>query len=163
MNNKSEGDFKGVSIDNAPSDAYRAVVGYDLSKIGIDGLSVNAVYQMAEISDYPTTPTATQYSKVEEDAWLLSTAYTIGETPWTVKAQYQKSNTDWSFGTPAVTTSGSTDAKQWGFGVDYALNSKTKIFASAIQREWENRRANTGAAITDVKVKNYGLGMEVKF
>ncbi len=163
-NSKSAGKFNAVNLSGVPADAYRGVVSYDFAAAGLDGLVVNAAYQMAEFSDYPNAPTATQYSKVEEDAWLLSTAYTIGETPWTVKAQYQKSNTDWAYGTTAATTSGSTDAKQWGLGLDYALNSKTKLFASAMQREWNNRRdATTLAAVADVKVKDYGLGMEVKF
>ena len=83
------------------------------------------------------------------------------DTPWSFKAQYQEADTDWT----TATVTGDTSAKQWGIGADYKLNSQTKLFASAVQREWDNKRTSAGAAtaIPNADESVYGLGMEIKF
>ncbi|MFN0296823.1 porin [Acinetobacter albensis] len=161
-NFKSVGDFAAVGISNAPADAIRVGGSFDLGKIGAPGLSVGAMWQTAEISDYtnikPFTVTpeyAGDYNKVEENAWLISATYKLANTPWTLKAQYQQADTDYAvLGGP----SGDSSVDQWGIGADYKLNSQTKLFANAVQREWDNspKKGNADESV-------YGLGMEVKF
>ena len=161
-NFKSVGDFAAVGISNAPADAIRVGGSFDLGKIGAPGLSVRAMWQTAEISDYsnikPFTVTpayAGDYNKVEENAWLISATYKLANTPWTLKAQYQQADTDY-----AVLGGASSDSSvdQWGIGADYKLNSQTKLFANAVQREWDNspKKGNADESV-------YGLGMEIKF
>ena len=161
-NFKSVGDFAAVGISNAPADAIRVGGSFDLGKIGAPGLSVGAMWQTAEISDYsnikPFTVTpeyAGDYNKVEENAWLISATYKLANTPWTLKAQYQQADTDYAvLGGP----SGDSSVDQWGIGADYKLNSQTKLFANAVQREWDNspKKGNADESV-------YGLGMEIKF
>ncbi|KAB0653460.1 MAG: porin [Acinetobacter sp.] len=157
-NFKSIGDFAAVGISNAPADAIRVGASFDLGKIGATGLFLGAMWQTAEISDYLGTET---YRNIEENAWLLSATYKLGNTPWSFKAQYQEADTDWT----TATVTGDTSAKQWGIGADYKLNSQTKLFASAVQREWDNKRTSAGAAtaIPNADESVYGLGMEIKF
>ena len=161
-NFKSVGDFAAVGISNAPADAIRVGGSFDLGKIGATGLSVGAMWQTAEISDYsnikPFTVTpayAGDYNKVEENAWLISATYKLANTPWTLKAQYQQADTDY-----AVLGGASSDSSvdQWGIGAYYKLNSQTKLFANAVQREWDNspKKGNADESV-------YGLGMEIKF
>ncbi|WP_445660732.1 porin [Acinetobacter sp. F16] len=157
-NFKSIGDFAAVGISNAPADAIRIGGSLDLGKIGATGLALGAMWQTAEISDYLSTD---NYRNVQEDAWLISATYKLANTPWSFKAQYQKADTDWT----AVAGTGDTSVNQWGIGADYKLNSQTKLFASAVQREWDNKRTNTGTAtaIPNADESVYGLGMEIKF
>ena len=161
-NFKSVGDFAAVGISNAPADAIRVGGSFDLGKIGAPGLSVGAMWQTAEISDYsnikPFTVTpayAGDYNKVEENAWLISATYKLANTPWTFKAQYQQADTDYAVLGGA---SGDSSVDQWGIGADYKLNSQTKLFANAVQREWDNspKKGNADESV-------YGLGMEIKF
>lgn len=169
-NFNSIGDFKAVGISNAPADAIRVGASYDLGKIGATGLFLGAMWQTAEISDYTnlkgltldnpaTVPVneayAGDYNKVEENAWLISATYKLANTPWTLKAQYQQADTDYAVLGGA---SGDSSVDQWGIGADYKLNSQTKLFANAVQREWDNspKKGNADESV-------YGLGMEVKF
>lgn len=161
-NFKSIGDFAAVGISNVPADAIRVGGSFDLGKIGATGLSVGAMWQTAEISDYsnikPFTVTpayAGDYNKVEENAWLISATYKLANTPWTLKAQYQQADTDYAVLGGA---SGDSSVDQWGIGADYKLNSQTKLFANAVQREWDNspKKGNADESV-------YGLGMEIKF
>lgn len=161
-NFKSVGDFAAVGISNAPADAIRVGGSFDLGKIGATGLSVGAMWQTAEISDYsnikPFTVTpayAGDYNKVEENAWLISATYKLANTPWTLKAQYQQADTDYAVLGGA---SGDSSVDQWGIGAEYKLNSQTKLFANAVQREWDNspKKGNADESV-------YGLGMEIKF
>ncbi|MBE9400764.1 porin [Acinetobacter albensis] len=151
-NFNSIGDFKAVGISNAPADAIRVGASYDLGKIGATGLFLGAMWQTAEISDYVGTEA---YSNVEEDAWLVSATYKLANTPWTLKAQYQQADTDYAVLGGA---SGDSSVDQWGIGADYKLNSQTKLFANAVQREWDNspKKGNADESV-------YGLGMEIKF
>ncbi|MDK1683187.1 porin [Acinetobacter terrestris] len=161
-NFKSIGDFAAVGISNAPADAIRVGGSFDLGKIGATGLYLGAMWQTAEISDYTNlqafsvTPAyAGDYNKVEENAWLISATYKLANTPWTFKAQYQQADTDYAILGGA---SGDSSVDQWGIGADYKLNSQTKLFANAIQREWDNspKKGNADESV-------YGLGMEIKF
>lgn len=161
-NFKSVGDFAAVGISNAPADAIRVGGSFDLGKIGATGLYLGAMWQTAEISDYTNlqafsvTPAyAGDYNKVEENAWLISATYKLANTPWTFKAQYQQADTDYAILGGA---SGDSSVDQWGIGADYKLNSQTKLFANAIQREWDNspKKGNADESV-------YGLGMEIKF
>ncbi|NNH34738.1 porin [Acinetobacter sp. NIPH 2377] len=161
-NFKSIGDFAAVGISNAPADAIRVGGSFDLGKIGATGLYLGAMWQTAEISDYTNleafsvTPAyAGDYNKVEEDAWLISATYKLANTPWTFKAQYQQADTDYAVLGGA---SGDSSVDQWGIGADYKLNSQTKLFANAVQREWDNspKKGNADESV-------YGLGMEIKF
>ena len=161
-NFKSIGDFAAVGISNAPADAIRVGGSFDLGKIGATGLYLGAMWQTAEISDYTNleafsvTPAyAGDYNKVEENAWLISASYKLANTPWTFKAQYQQADTDYAVLGGA---SGDSSVDQWGIGADYKLNSQTKLFANAVQREWDNspKKGNADESV-------YGLGMEIKF
>ncbi|WP_407303704.1 porin [Acinetobacter sp.] len=161
-NFKSVGDFAAVGISNTPADAIRVGGSFDLGKIGATGLSLGAMWQTAEISDYTNlqafsvTPAyAGDYNKVEENAWLISATYKLTNTPWTFKAQYQQADTDYAVLGGAL---GDSSVDQWGIGADYKLNSQTKFFANAVQREWNNspKKGNADESV-------YGVGMEVKF
>ncbi|MCX0329848.1 porin [Acinetobacter radioresistens] len=164
-NFKSIGDFAAVGLKDIPADAFRLGASFDLGKIGVPGLYLGAMWQTAEISDYnnikPRVVTdgvvtyAGDYSNVEEKAWLISATYKLANTPWTFKAQYQSADTDYAV---LAGTAGDSSVDQWGIGADYKLNSQTKLFASAVQREWDNSPAKGNA---DESV--YGLGMEIKF
>lgn len=57
---------------------------YDFSKVGVNGLVLGALYQQAEPTDK-----IVGLEGLEEKAWLLSSTYKVGNTPWVVKAQYQ--------------------------------------------------------------------------
>lgn len=151
-NFKSVGDFAAVDVKNAPADAIRIGGSFDLGKIGANGLFLGAMWQTAEISDYLGNES---YRNVEEDAWLISATYKLANTPWTFKAQYQQADTDW---TKAAGTTGDSSVDQWGIGADYKLNNQTKLFANAVQREWDNspKKGNADESV-------YGLGMEIKF
>lgn len=134
--------FASGLTDKQATDAYRLVGTYDLSRVGVEGLSVNAMYQTAD-----ATSAAGKAIDLQEDAWLIGTSYKIGSTPWTLKAQYQTANTS--------ATNLDRNVDQYGIAVDYALNKQAKVFGLLAQqkRDW---------GIED-KQSVVGLGLDLNF
>ncbi|NNH39243.1 porin [Acinetobacter terrae] len=124
------------------SDAFRLAGSYDLGKIGVTGLGLNALYQTAE-----ATSSAGEAVNLEEDAWLVNATYKIGQTPWTVKAQYQTADTSW--------TGNDRTVDQYGVAVDYALNKQAKLYGLLAQQERDWGTEDTQSV--------FGLGMELNF
>lgn len=130
------------SSNKQATDAFRIAGSYDLGKIGVKGLGLNALYQTAE-----ATSTAGKAVGLEEDAWLINATYKIGATPWTVKAQYQTADTSW--------TGNDRTVDQYGVAVDYALNKQAKLYGLLAQqeRDWGDQDSQSV----------FGLGMELNF
>ncbi len=132
--------------DKIESDAYRITGSYDLSKAGVDGLVLGALYQYVEPSNSPSAEylkNATdkdgkslgldaKAASLEESAWLVQATYKIPTTPWAVKGQYQSVKTEW--------TNASRKLDQYGLGVDYNFNKQTKFYGVLAQqkRDWQN-------------------------
>jgi predicted porin len=148
------GDFNALGLKDVESDAYRLTGSLDLSTLGATGLVFGALWQQAELSDSPsaTALAAADLNKfaasAEEQAWLLSAAYSLPNTPWTVKAQYQTAET---------TADGMTDRTidQYGVGVDYNFNKQARFYGVLAQqkRDW----------VADDNKTVVGLGMEYNF
>lgn len=148
------GDFNALGLKDVESDAYRFTGSLDLSTLGATGLVLGALWQQAELSDSPsaTALAAADLNKfaasAEEQAWLLSATYSLPNTPWTVKAQYQAADT---------TADGMADRTidQYGVGVDYNFNKQARFYGVLAQqkRDW----------VADDKKTVVGLGMEYNF
>lgn len=124
------------------SDAFRLTGSYDLAKVGVEGLGLNALYQTAE-----ATSSAGKALNLEEQAWLINATYKIATTPWTLKAQYQTADTSW--------TGNDRTVDQYGVAVDYTLNKQAKLYGLLAQqkRDWG---AEDSQSV-------FGLGMELNF
>lgn len=135
----------------------RWVGSVDLTKAGMDGLSLNALVQQAEFANEVGFVDAPK-----ETSFLVSSVYKLPASVIdgvSLKAQYQQSNTD----TGAVDD---VKIQQFGGIVDYAYSSKTKVFGYYAKRNLKN--PNNPAVSKDGKDQNYaysvlGLGMEQKF
>lgn len=137
-----QGKYSAFSGTKQASDAFRLAGSYDLGKIGVTGLGLNALYQTAE-----ATSSAGEAVNLEEDAWLVNATYKIGQTPWTVKAQYQTADTSW--------TGNDRTVDQYGVAVDYALNKQAKLYGLLAQQERDWGTEDTQSV--------FGLGMELNF
>ncbi|AXY60256.1 porin [Acinetobacter chinensis] len=129
------------------TDAFRLAGSYDLGKVGVAGLGLNALYQTAE-----ATSDEGKAANLEEDAWVINAAYKIAETPVTVKAQYQSADTS---------EKGQKDktVDQYGLGVDYTLNKQAKLYGLVAQqkRDW------TTTKTPEKKQTVFGVGLELNF
>ncbi|TCM64509.1 putative porin [Acinetobacter calcoaceticus] len=136
------------------SDSYRVTGDYDFSKVGVDGLTLGALYQYTEPSNSPSAEYLkenkldTKVASLEESAWLIQATYRIPSTPWAVKGQYQNVKTDW--------TDESRKLDQYGVGLDYNLNKQTRFYGILAQqkRNWQDN---------DNKKTVFGAGMVYSF
>ena len=143
--------------DKIESDAYRLTGSYDLSKIGVQGLTLGALYQYVEPSNSPTAASLTankldpRVASLEENAWAIQATYRIASTPWAVKGQYQSAKDEW--------TGGSQTLDQYGMGLDYNFNKQTRFYGILAQqkRDWKDK--NT----TDDTKTVFGAGMVYSF
>lgn len=130
------------------SDAIRVTGSYDFSKIGANGLVLGALYQQAEPTD-----DIKGFEGLEEKAWLISSTYKVGNTPWVVKAQYQTAETT------ADVFNGDITIDQYGIGVDYNLNKQTRLYGLLAQQKLDI----TGVDLEEDNKTVFGLGMEYNF
>lgn len=138
------GIYLGAGYDNNvgyADSAWRLVGAVDMGKMNmVKGLTMGAMYQSTNV-----------YNKSEdENAWLVSGKYKIGETPWAVKAQYV--NTDNYKG-------GKDDqATEIALGTEYTFNKATKghIYVAQINKDML-------AANKDEDKTVVGAGLEYKF
>ncbi len=145
---------------NAALNIWRLVGSVDLTKAGVDGVSVNALVQQAKGADSKTF--ASGFAP-KETSFLVSGVYKFPATVLdglSAKVQYQQSNTDFGGATKDV------KIQQLGGDIDYAFSTKTKVFGYYAKRNLKN--PNNPAVSTNGKDQNYaysvfGLGMEQKF
>ena len=130
------------------SDAIRVTGSYDFSKIGANGLVLGALYQQAEPTD-----DIKGFEGLEEKAWLISSTYKVGNTPWVVKAQYQTAETT------ADAFDGDITIDQYGIGIDYNLNKQTRFYGVLAQQKLDI----TGVDLEEDNKTVFGLGMEYNF
>lgn len=149
-----------VISSNAALNIWRWVGSVDLTKAGVDGVSLNALVQQAKGAD----------SKVfaggvapKETSFLVSGVYKFPASVLdglSAKVQYQQSNTDFGGSNKDV------KIQQLGADVDYAFSAKTKVYGYYAKRNLKN--PNNPAVSTNGKDQNYaysvlGVGLEQKF
>lgn len=155
----------------AEAEIVRLVGSLDLGTMAnVTGLTLNALYQNAEptnlskaataaaVAGVPATATTPAVAAVaagafrnfdKENSFLVSAAYNISETPWTVKAQYQESTSSFNGNIDDVKLS------QIGGMVDYMFNSKTRAYGYVAQQSDDRK---------NVDDRMYaGVGMEFNF
>lgn len=143
-----QGKYAGLDGEKLYSDAVRVTGSYDFSKVGVNGLVLGALYQQAEPTDK-----IEGLEGLEEKAWLLSSTYKVGNTPWVVKAQYQTAETT------AEAFDGDITIDQYGIGVDYNLNKQTRFYGVLAQQKIDI----TGVDLEEDNKTVFGLGMEYNF
>lgn len=92
-------------------------------------VAVGAIYQQSELHD------SDPGEKFDQDGFLLSAAYTMGQT--VLKAQYVQSTDD--------VGSAELDTKSWSLGVDQKLSAQTLVGAyyTALTFEWDYTGSET--------------------
>ncbi|MCP5175721.1 MAG: porin [Moraxellaceae bacterium] len=147
----------GGAAASANTDITRLVGSYDLKDTG---LTVSALYQMAERSDVETINGVANV-KPKETAVLVSAAYKLPVEGLKGKVQYAKNTT--KFGDSMIKD---VDVGQMSLGLDYKLSSKAKVFCYYTVLDYKNSNNPTVAASgkdDNWSVKNFGLGVEHKF
>ncbi len=148
--------FAAVGNSGAKAEAkiIRVAGMLDLGEMAsISGLSLNALYQTAEPTDL--APVATMVNPIlrdldQENSFLISAAYKVGETPWAIKLQYHQSETDFKTATNEDAT-----LSQIGGMVDYMFNSKTRAYGYVAEQSDDRK---------NVDDRMYaGVGMEFNF
>lgn len=155
--------FNAVSA-KAEADVIRLVASLDMAPMtSISGLTLNALLQTAEPTNLSSTATAVAIAKTptqaavpagafydfdKENSYLLSAAYKIAQSPWTVKAQYQQSQTSFN-------NKDDVNLSQFGGMLDYTFNAKTRAYGYLAQQQDDRK---------NIDDRNYfGLGMEYNF
>jgi predicted porin len=138
---------------------FRLVGALDLTKAGVEGLTLNALVQQSKLSDNTGLTTSPK-----ENAFLVSAVYKFPESiakGLSAKIQYQNSKT-------SGLGAGLQDVKinQFGGDIDYAFSAKTKVFGFYAKRNLKN--PNNPVTATNGMDQNFaysvvGLGMEQKF
>lgn len=149
----------------AEAEIVRVVGSVDLGTMAnVAGLTLNALYQNAEPTNLSSAAKAAAIPAVgttpavaagafrdfdKENSFLLSAAYSIGETPWTVKAQYHQSNSSFDGGRDDV------ELSQIGGMADYMFNSKTRAYGYIAQQSDDRKNIEDRMYV--------GVGMEFNF
>ena len=153
------GKYNAYSLTGIYSDAVRVTGSVDLTKAGVNGLVLGALWQTAQPTDDTVTTSSTSgtppvtkitsYKGLQEDAYGVTAAYVIPSTPWKLKAEYLSANT-------SVDSKSDRKIDQYGVGVDYNLNKQARFYGVVAQqkRDWINE---------DDKKTVIGLGMEYNF
>ena len=149
-NSAVEGKYVGFDNKKYISDALRFTAAYDLSKVGINGLSLGGLWQTAQPTDDLSTA-----KNLQEDAYTIAAAYKIGSTPWVVKAEYANANTQYD----NAGLSYDHDINQYGLGVDYYFNKQARMYGivASQERDWKTKAGE------DDTMTVFGLGMEYNF
>jgi len=145
---------------NQALNIWRWVGSLDLTKAGVDGVSVNAQVQQAKGADAKTF--ANGFAP-KETSFLVNGVYKFPASildGLSAKIQYQQSNTDFGGTVKDV------KIQQLGGDIDYAFSTKTKVYGFYAKRNLKN--PNNPAVSTNGKDQNYafsvlGLGLEQKF
>lgn len=138
-------------------DIWRWVGSVDLTKAGVDGLSLNALFQQAKFADsngFVDVP--------KETSFLVSSVYKLPASVAdgvSLKAQYQQSTTD-------IGTADDIKIQQFGGVVDYAFSAKTKVYGFYAKRNLKN--PNNPVVSANGKDQSYaystfGVGLDQKF
>lgn len=149
----------------AEAEIVRIVGSVDLGTMAnVAGLTLNALYQNAEPTNLSSAAKAAAIPAVgttpavaagafrdfdKENSFLLSAAYNIGETPWTVKAQYHQSSSSFDGGRDDV------ELSQIGGMADYMFNSKTRAYGYIAQQSDDRKNIEDRMYV--------GVGMEFNF
>lgn len=144
----------------AEAEIIRVVGSLDLGALAnVTGLTLNAMFQTAEPTNLSKAATAAATADTaagdfrgfdKENSFLVSAGYKIGETPWSVKAQYEQSTTEYN-----IAGRDDVELSQIGGIVDYAFNSKTRAYGYIAQKSDDRK---------NVEDLNYvGLGLEFNF
>lgn len=143
---------------------WRWVGSVDLTKAGVDGVSVNALVQQAKGADSKVFAGGVE---PQETSFLVSGVYKLPAFMFdglSLKAQYQQSNTDFGGTTKDV------KIQQLGGVVDYAFSAKTKVYGFYAKRSLKNPNNPASGTLlaANGKDRNYtysalGLGLEQKF
>lgn len=143
--------FNGAGGVSAQAEIIRLAGSLDMGALAnVPGLVLNAMFQNAQPSNLPKNPKdAILKTLDQETSFLVSAAYTIGETPWTVKAQYHQATTEFTNNTKDVKLS------QVGGIVDYAFNSKTRAYGYIAQQS-DDRKGKDD-------LNHVGIGLEFNF
>lgn len=150
-----------TSAGTKTTNAFRWVGSVDLGKLGVDGVTLNALAQQSKATGPSKTPGVTA---PKETAYLVSGIYKFPASVLdglAAKVQWQTSTTKDLF-------VGAKDIKidQYGFDVDYAFSAKTKVYGFVAQRVIKNPN-NPATAATGVDTKfsytAFGIGAEQKF
>lgn len=147
---------------NAETQAFRLVGVLDMETIAnVPGLTLGALFQTAKPDNLSPAATKTGGDFFgandidSEDSFLISGGYTIGETPYTIKAQYGRSTTSFN-------TAGISDIEQQVLGglVEYKLNSKTRAYGYVSQLTSDKKLSNK----SETPDRTFaGVGMEFNF
>lgn len=151
-----QGKYNAYSLKDIFSDAYRVTGSLDLGSIGAEGLVLGGLWQHAEPTDDVTAYNSGKkdtagndiiknYKGLEEDSWIGSISYKIGETPFVVKGQYQSSKT-------SVDGKDDRTIDQYGIGLDYRFNKQARFYGVVAQqkRDWiaeDDKRTVVGAGM----------------
>jgi len=141
------------------SNTFRWVGSVDLGKLGVDGVTFNALAQQAKL-----TNSTLAGNKPKETSYLVSGIYKFPASVadgLAIKAQ-------WETATTKDITPGAKDIKidQFGLDVDYAFSAKTKVYTFVAERQVKNPNNPAVAANgydTKYKYTAYGVGIEQKF
>jgi len=134
------------------SDAVRVTGSLDLTPVGANGLVFGALWQTAKPTDDTVvvgTAPAVSYKGLKENAFGVTAAYVIPETPVKLKAEYISAKTK---------VDGREDRKNdlYGVGADYNINKQARFYGVVAQQkiDWQK---------DDNKKTVIGLGMEYNF
>lgn len=145
-----------ANTKKAEAEVIRVVGSLDMGALAnVPGLTLNALLQSAKPTNLSTTAKAGDFKGFDkEQSFLVGAGYKIGDTPWSVKVQYQQSTTEY-------TTAGTKDVKlaQIGGIVDYAFNSKTRAYGYVAQQT--DDRKDAGKDREDLNFA--GVGLEFNF
>ncbi len=137
----------------------RVVGGLDLSKVGVDGLSLNALLQQAKLAD-----TTGLTADPKETAYLVNAVYKFPASVLdglSAKLQYQNATTK-----DITSTAKDVKISQIGFDVDYAFSAKTKVYGFYAKRNLKNPNnpaTSTSGVDQNFAYSAFGLGLEQKF
>ena len=137
--------YNAYGLSGVYTDAVRVTGSLDLTPMGADGLVFGALWQTAQ----PTDDTLVDYKGLQEDAYGVTAAYKIPETPIKLKAEYISATTE---------VDGQKDRQNdmYGVGADYQINKQARFYGVVGQQKQDWRAK-------DDKKTVVGLGMEYNF
>ncbi|TXJ10614.1 MAG: porin [Acinetobacter sp.] len=110
-----------------------------------ENLSLSALLQHAEVAERRTASNVAVADIESELGFALGVLYKVGQTPWSVKGQFQQ-------GTTTFKTAHDIKAQQMAVGVDYQYNSNAKAYFYLAQHKLKDDDNRVG-----------GLGLQYKF
>ena len=120
--------------------------------VGTNGTTVGAQNGLNPISEWDGASGTNAFK--EQDGFVVNAQWKVAG-PWTAKIQYGTSST-----TPTNDAYDDVDVDAIALGVDYNLNSATRVFGYYAQVEAEGDGAISTESTTD---STFGLGLDFKF